>query len=164
MPSQTSVPSQLAIYLRNHEAAARGGYDLLRRTASGQRSRPYAAVLATLVAEDGEDLEALHRLMRRLGVSPDPLLGTATRLGERLGRLKPNGHLLRRAPLSDLVEVEGALQVLQLKAAGWRALQAAGVASDGETDLTSLAARAEGQVERVTALHRDVAATSLRAD
>lgn len=114
--------------------------------------------------QDGEDLEALHRLIRRLGVSPDPVLGTATRLGERLGRLKPNGRLLRRAPLSDLVEVEGVLQVLQLEAAGWRALQAAGVASDGKTDLTGLAARAEAQVERVSALHRDVAAASLRAD
>jgi hypothetical protein len=164
VPSQTPVPDQLRIYLRNHEAAARGGYDLLRRAASSQRTRPHGDVLAALVAEDREDLEALHRLMRRLGVSPDPVLGTAARVGERLGRLKPNGHLLRRAPLSDLIEVEGALQVLQLKAAGWRALQAAGVVSDGQTDLPSLTARAEAQVARVTALHRDVAGTSLRAD
>jgi hypothetical protein len=156
------VPSQLSIYLRNHEAAAKAGYDLIRRTASGQRRRPYADTLATLVREDREDLAALHHVMARLEVSPDPLLGTATRLGERVGRLKPNGHLLRRAPLSDLVEVEGVLSVLQLKASGWRALQAAGVASDAGADLGQLIGRAEAQIARLTTVHRDVAATSLR--
>jgi hypothetical protein len=157
------MPSQLTIYLRNHEAAARAGCDLLARTASGQRSRPQGDALAALVVEDREDLEALRRLMRRLAVSPAPVLATVARVGERLGRLKPNGRLLRRAPLSDLVEVEAVLEVLHLKAAGWRALEAAGVASDGQTDLTGLAARAESQIARVTALHRDVAAASLRA-
>ena len=158
------MPSQLSIYLRNHEAAAKAGYDLIRRAATGQRQRPHAGELDALAAEDGEDLAALHHLMRRLGVPPDPLLSATARIGERLGRLKPNGHLLRRAPLSDLVEVEGVLNVLQLKASGWRALQAAGVASDGEVDLARLLERAEAQIARVTAVHRTVAAASLRAD
>ena len=158
MPSQTSVPSQLAIYLRNREAAARGGYDLLRRTASGQRSRPYAAVLATLVTEDGEDLEALHRLMRRLGVSPDPLLGTATRLGERLGRLKPNGHLLRRAPLSDLIEAEAMLDAVRAKAAGWQALVPIPAPRwKAPVDPQEYYDRAMSQAERLSAIHRSVA-------
>ncbi len=49
---------------------------------------------------------------------PDGLLGTVTRLSERVGQLKPNGHLVRRAPLSDLVGVEGTLEALQRKVAG----------------------------------------------
>ena len=158
------MTSQLSIFLRNHEAAARAGLDLIRRAAKGQRRRPWSDQLAVLANDAEADLLALQRLMRSLGVAPDPLLGAALRLGERAGRLKPNGHLVRRAPLSDLVEVEGTLQALQLKAAGWRALQAGGVVSDGQTDLLSLTARAEAQVARVTALHHDVAATSLRAD
>jgi hypothetical protein len=150
------VPSPLSIYLRNHEASARAGLDLVRRTASNQRRRPYGRDLQQLVVESQEDLDALHGLMRRLQVSPDPVLGTALRLGERVGRLKPNGHLVRRAPLSDLVEVEGVVAVTQLKAAGWRALAAAGAGQGAELD--DLLGRAERQLDRLAALHRLVAA------
>ena len=99
--------------------------------------------------------------MARLGVRPDPVLGTALRLGERAGRLKPNGHLVRRAPLSDLVEVQAVLAVVTLKAAGWRALVAARVADGGEPDLAVLMARADDQLARLGVLHDAVAARSL---
>ena len=158
------MPSQLSIYLRNHEAAARAGYDLVRRAATSQRKRPHGGELRVLAAEDGQDLEALRLLMAHLDVPPDRVLGVTARLGERAGRLKPNGHLVRRAPLSDLVEVEGVLNALQLKASGWRALAAAGVGDlDPTTDLDALALRAEAQIARVTPLHTQVAAGALRA-
>ena len=155
------MSSQLSIFLRNHEAAARAGLDLVRRAAKNQRRRPWGGELAGLALEAEEDLTALRRLMRRLDVPPDPLLGTALRVGERAGRFKPNGHLLRRAPLGDLVEVEGVLNALTLKGAGWRALLAAHVAEGGEPDLPALAARADRQVERLQAVHTAVAASSL---
>jgi hypothetical protein len=156
------VPNDLHVYLRNHEAAASAGYDLIRRAASSQRSRPYGDTLTELAAEDRRDLDALRQLMAQLGVRPDRILGTAARLGERAGRLKPNGHLVRRAPVSDLVEVEGILDVLQLKAAGWRALAAAGVGpADPSTDLDTLTSRAEAQIRELTAVHLQVAGTVL---
>ena len=64
----------LAIYLRNHEAAAQAGRDLFRRTAAGQRNRPYASELAELATEVDQDLESLHAIMRTVRVSPDPCL------------------------------------------------------------------------------------------
>jgi hypothetical protein len=155
------VPSQLNIFLRNHEAAARAGLDLVRRAAASQRRRPWGGELAALALDAEEDLTSLRRLMSRLDVTPDPVLGTALRLGERAGRLKPNGHLLRRAPLSDLVEVQGVLSSLTLKGAGWRALAAAAVADVGEPALAELIARADAQVERLLAVHGAVAARSL---
>lgn len=36
--------------------------------------------------------------MRGMNVSPNRFAGTAIRAGERLGRIKPNGSLLRRVP------------------------------------------------------------------
>jgi hypothetical protein len=155
------VPSQLTIFLRNHEAAARAGLDLIRRAAKAQRRRPWGEQLAVLANDAEADLLALQRLMRRLSVTPDPVLGTVLRVGERAGRLKPNGHLVRRAPLSDLVEVQGILTVLTLKSAGWRALAAAGVADDGEPGLAELVARADRQRQSVLALHDAVAVQSL---
>lgn len=156
------MPSQLTIFLRNHEAAARAGLDLIRRTAKNQQNQPYAGELAAIADEAREDLTSLQLLMRHLEVEPDTVLSTALRLGERAGRLKPNGHLLRRAPLSDLVEVQGVLSALTLKAAGWRALAAAQVAEDGDPDLTQLIVRAERQIERMLPLHHAVAVRTLR--
>jgi hypothetical protein len=155
------VSSQLSIFLRNHEAAARAGLDLVRRAARNQRRRPWGDELTSLALEAEEDLTSLRRLMRHLDVSPDAVLGTALRLGERAGRLKPNGHLVRRAPLSDLVEVQGVLSALTLKGAGWRALLATRVADGAEQDLPALVERADRQRERLLAVHSAVAVHSL---
>jgi hypothetical protein len=154
--------SPLEFYLRNHEAAASAGYDLFRRTSFTQRRKGYAKELNELTAEVKQDLGSLRALMRELGVSPDPLLGAALRVGERLGRLKPNGHLLSRAPLSDLVEIEGLLDAVRAKGAGWQALSAAGGEGwSSSVDLDELAARANRQTERLSALHRLAAADVL---
>ena len=69
----------------------------------------------------------------------------ALRAGERVGRLKPNGHLVRRAPLSDLVEVEAGLDAVHAKACGWQALRAA-PGLDAAVVLDDLMRRAEDQL------------------
>jgi hypothetical protein len=149
----------LAIYLRNHEAAGQAGRDLFRRTAANQRDRPYAGELAELSTEVEEDLETLRAVMRAVRVSPDPVQGLALRLGERIGRLKPNGALLRRAPLSDLIEIEGLLNAVRAKAAGWQALTQVPAPDWSETaDTQLLYERALDQAERLTAIHRAASA------
>jgi hypothetical protein len=42
---------------------------------------------------------------------------------DNTGRLKPNRHLLRRSPLSDLLELEMLRLGVEGKAAGWQTLQ-----------------------------------------
>ena len=149
----------LAIYLRNHEAAAQAGRDLFRRTAANQRDRPYATELAELTTEVEEDLETLHEIMRAARVSPDLLQGLALRLAERVGRLKPNGRLLGRAPLSDLIEVEALVVAVRAKAAGWQALSSVPAPDWGGTaDTQVLYERAVDQAERLNAIHGQVAA------
>lgn len=156
------MPSPLSVYLRNHEAAGRAGFDLFRRTVANHRDKPYAEDLAELAAEVREDLDSVQTLMRRAGVQPDLLLGVALRLGERVGRLKPNGRLVRRAPLSDLIEIELLVVAVQAKAAGWRALAAAGLGDhSGPLEIATLIQRADKQAERLAAIHRSVAAAVL---
>ena len=151
--------SALAVYLRNHEAAARAGLDLFRRAARQQRAKPYAAELAGLAEEVAADLDSLHRLMRLADVHPDLLAGAAMRLGERLGRLKPNGGLLSRVPLSDLIEIEGCLDAVRAKSAGWRALLTVDSPPwAGHVDVETLLRLADDQAERLIALHRTAAA------
>lgn len=156
------MPTQLAIYLRNHEAAARAGYDLFRRASTSQRRRPYGVELAELAGEVAEDLTSLQLVLRANGVQPDLVLGTALRIGERVGRLKPNGRILTRAPLSDLIEVEGLVNAVHAKGSGWQALKAAGTAvHDGGLDFDQLFDRAEDQRGRLARLHATVAARVL---
>ncbi len=149
----------LAIYLRNHEAAAQAGRDLFRRTAASQRDRPYAGELAELATEVEQDLASLRAIMHAAGVTPDVVQGIVLRMGERIGRLKPNGRLLGRSPLSDLIEVEALLDAVRAKAAGWQALSRVPTPVWAETaDTQVLYERALDQAERLTEMHRVAAA------
>ena len=50
----------LAIYLRNHDAAAQAGVELFRRAERSQRDRPYGPELAELRAEVEQDARMLR--------------------------------------------------------------------------------------------------------
>lgn len=154
------MPTSLAIYLRNHEAAGQAGYDLVRRVASSHRRQPYASDLTQLVTDIHADLRSLQDVMRRHRVHPDPRLAVALRLGERLGRLKPNGAVLGRAPLTDLIEIEGLLDAVRAKAAGWQALAAAGDPIEA-AEFETLLDRANAQAAVLVVIHRQVAAKVL---
>ena len=136
--------------------------DLFVRAAKGQRDRPYASELDRLVVEARQDLNFNERVMQRLRVAPSPVQVTALRLGERIGRLKPNGHLLRRAPLSDVIELEGLIATVHIKIAGWQAAQVAGVLEESElAELDRLLSRAQTQADRLTEMHRTAAVHAL---
>jgi hypothetical protein len=157
------MSTPFVILLRNHHAGGRAAVDLFVRAATAQRDRPYASQLDQLVVEAREDLGFNSGVMQRLGVSPSPIQVTALRLGERIGRLKPNGQLLRRAPLSDVVELEGLIATVHVKIAGWQAAQVAGVLEEGElAELDRLLGRAQTQAERLTEMHRTAAVRALR--
>lgn len=146
----------IAIYLRNHEAAARGGVDHFRRIARTQRARPWVKELTDLHAQVRKDLDQLQRLMRELGIRPDPLTGTAMRLAEKIGRAKPNGRLISRSPLSDLIEIEAAQDAVHAKSAGWRALISAELRPTS-VNLDDLLHRAERQRDRLIDVHAEAA-------
>ena len=148
----------LAIYLRNHYAGAQAGQALFRRAERNQRDRPYGAELTGLRADVEEDARALRQVMRAEGVSPDRPQGLLFQLGERVGRLKPNGSLLRRSPLSDLIEVEAMWDAVRAKAAGWQALSTLPASRwRDEVDPRHYYDRAMNQAERLGTIHRTVA-------
>lgn len=156
------MPTPFAILLRNHQAGGRAAVDLFTRAAVAQRDRSYGAELDRLTREAREDLGFNERVMRRLGVPPFRSLVIAARLGERLGRLKPNGHLVRRAPLSDVIELEALIATVHVKVAGWQAAQVAGVLEEGElAELEGLVERGRTQADRLTEMHRSAAARVL---
>jgi hypothetical protein len=118
----THADRYVAIYLNDHLAGETGALELAVRMMRSHRDG--AEVLPSLVAQLAADRERLRAIMRALGISESRAKTGAAWLLEKLGRLKPNGHLLSRSPLSDLVELEGAALSLEAKKACWRTLRA----------------------------------------
>jgi hypothetical protein len=99
--------------------------------------------LRRVASEISQDLIMLEGIMRRLGVEPDRVKDTLSRIAERLGRLKLNGRLLRRSPLSDLLELETLVVGITGKQALWVSLRE--VPSIRIEELDQLFERAEEQ-------------------
>jgi hypothetical protein len=156
----------LAIYLNDHLGGATAGLELARRTARAHQGSPTGEVLAGVAAEIAEDREALLRIMGALGVPVQRYKVAAGWMAEKASRLKPNGRLLRRSPLSSLVELESLRIGIEGKAVGWRALRivAAGEPRLDAAQLDRLVARAGGQAETVESLRLRAAAAAFTPD
>jgi hypothetical protein len=76
--------------------------------------------------------------MKTLGVPVRAYKVCAAWVGEKAGRVKFNGRLLTRSPLSDLEELELMRLGVEGKAAGWRTLR---VLADTDKRLDPRAAR-----------------------
>lgn len=111
----------LGIYLNDHLAGASGGLELARRAArSHGRDRAALREIADQIAADREELRTI---MITLGVPVRRYKEAAGWAMEKVGRLKLNGRILSRSPLSDVLEIEALLLVVEGKAAGWRLLR-----------------------------------------
>ncbi len=119
-----SAQDPLAIYLNDHLAGATGGLELARRVAGAGQAPAPPAELRQFAQEVAEDRDALLRIMGTLGLPVRSYKVWAAWAGEKAGRLKPNGHLTTRSPLSNLEELELLRLGVEGKAAGWRTLRA----------------------------------------
>jgi hypothetical protein len=147
-------PDLLRIYLNDHLTGAAGGVALARRLANSHRGTAAEKQLADLARETAEDRDALVDIMGQLGIARvfyKEALGT---IAERVGRLKLNGTLLRRSPMSSVIELEGMSLGVHGKAAGWRALRelAASEPRLDEVRLSELIARADRQLQTLEQL------------
>lgn len=138
----------LRIYLRDHHAASAGGVALARRALGS--THPLAEQIA-------RDRSALEEVMRQLDVPPSTVKVGLVRIAERLGRLKLNGRLFARSPLSLVIELEALVVGIRGKEALWTALLTAGRRPTG-IDLDALVDSARTQAREVDALRLAAAA------
>jgi hypothetical protein len=153
---------RLAIYLNDHLAGSTLGVELARRLRGSNEGTPeFGPGAAEICAEIEADRETLRAVMKQLGVGESRLKPLAALLGERLGRLKPNGQLRGYSPLSRLDELE----LLQVGVAGkrrlWRALERTHADELERFELDALAERATTQLRRLEALHLKAASLAL---
>jgi hypothetical protein len=145
----------LPIYLNDHYAGSTAGVELAKRAANNSRDNvEFGPALAALATEIDEDRDALKRIMDRLDVSEDRIKASIFWLGEKVGRLKPNGELLQFSPLSRVVELEGLITGVSGKLSLWRTLLELAPRDERleEGELQVLADRAEDQLLRLHAL------------
>ena len=144
-----SAQDPLGIYLNDHLAGATAGMQLARRVAGTRQAPAGQPELRQFASDVAEDRAALLDMMGTLGVPVRSYKVWAAWAGEKAGRLKPNGHLTTRSPLSNLEELEILRLGVEGKAAGWRTLRAL-ADTDGRLDagrLDELISRARRQSE-----------------
>jgi hypothetical protein len=149
----------LGIYLNDHLAGATVGMELSRRAAGSNKGNAYGDVLAGIAREIEEDRETLKGVMDRLEIGHDRVKVAAGWVGEKFGRLKPNGRLLSYSPLSRLVELESLALGISGKLSLWEALKEV-APEDARLDadeLGRLAERAERQRKEVWQLRQRAA-------
>jgi hypothetical protein len=138
----------LGIYLNDHLAGATGGAELARRVA-GSHDGQDGGALWRLAGEIAQDRAVLLEFMAALGIPVRSYKVRAAWLGEKAARLKLNGRLLARSPLSSLEELEMMRLGVEGKAAGWRTLRAL-AETDARLDagrLDELMSRARSQAD-----------------
>jgi hypothetical protein len=155
----------LSIYLADHEAASAGGAALAARLAGGAIDPGLRESASAVAASIAAERRTLGELMGRLGTRPSVPKRVAVRLGAELGRLKWNGRLAQRSPLSDIVELEALIAGVTGKERLWatlaRVLSEAGESADAAT-ARHLQGEAQDQRGLLVAHHDAICASSLR--
>jgi hypothetical protein len=141
----------LNIYLNDHYLAANSGVALADRIAKALATTTFGDELARLAQEIRNDLSSLVDVMKQLGVPPQRWRAPLGIAAERLSRLKLNGHLFTRSPLSSVVELEGLLAGVEAKRCGWQTIRQI-VESDGQTSKENLDALIEGSLKQTETL------------
>ncbi|HLV20806.1 MAG TPA: hypothetical protein VKZ49_07985 [Polyangiaceae bacterium] len=153
----------LHIYLHDHLGAAAAGAELARRAAAVEANTEIGPALRKLASDIQHDRKQLRAAMVALGAKPRaPLHEGLGWLAEKLGRLKLNGRIVSRSPLSRLMEIEGLHAGVMAKRGVWQTLQELRQNEPrlAECDVEGMLARADDQARRLRELHHYAARTA----
>ncbi|MGZ1489981.1 NAD-dependent epimerase/dehydratase family protein [Brevibacterium sediminis] len=155
----------LGLYLSDHLAGATAGAERIERMAADFVDTPVFAALSELAAEiRGEHLYVQH-LIGQLGLRRRPLAEALSWAGERVGRLKSNGSLLRRSPMTLVLEAELMRSAVIGKLGMWQTLEdnAEALGLDAE-QFREFAQNAEHQREVLDTVHSYARSRAFRRD
>lgn len=120
-------PRLLRAYLADHLQVLRSARELARRIRRREDHDDRCALLDEVLSELARQETVAIAFLRQLGAGPPGLRLTLGAFAERVGRLKPNGRLLRPSPLALVFELEVLESLLEMSARCWRALAHADV-------------------------------------
>lgn len=146
----------LRIYLNDQYALGVGWRELARRAQRNNGGTELGRVIRTVADDIAADVETLGSIMERLGVPKSPVKGPLAIVGERLGRVKLNGRLLRFSPLSRFHELDVLAMGIEGKKVLWGNLR--DLAQLGarlpDVDFDHLLERAQDQRDRLEPFRR----------
>lgn len=148
----------MAIYLSDHLSGATGAVNRLSMMADGYTDLSIHGDLQTLCEDVKHDRQALTDIMDRLGVRAQRHKVVAGQVGEALGRLKLNGRLRTRSPLTPVIELEVIQAGVTGKRSLWQTLgtHAEALGLDGG-HLAELGDRASAQLQVLDRCHQQLA-------
>jgi UDP-glucose 4-epimerase len=154
----------LGLYLSDHLTGATGGVSRIERMAEAYDDTELGPELSRLAAEIGAARRDLAELIERLDLPSKPHRQAAAWVVEHVGRLKLNGRLVRRSPLSVVLELE----IMRSAVAGQLGLWQTMVDLAPDLDLPrepfdELAERSRGFQARLEKLHELARKTAFRA-
>ncbi|MEA2156811.1 MAG: hypothetical protein QOE11_2951 [Solirubrobacteraceae bacterium] len=152
----TTATDLLETYLQDHRAGAEAGSDLARRMHESNDGTQYEEFLDYLADEIEEDVIVLEQLMDRLEVDRPAVKIAAAKVGEKIGRLKPNNQLTGYSPLSRVLEFEGLRTGVQGKLSLWDSLMEIAPFDErlDPEEIAQLITRAESQLKGIRVHHR----------
>lgn len=111
------------LYLADHFTGATAGLERLELMVRTHRDTPLHAELAEMAEQLRAERELYRDLLHALGVPRRRYRQAAAWVGERVGRLKLNGRLLERSPMTAVLEAELMRSAVLGKIGGWQTLQ-----------------------------------------
>lgn len=162
MPLTDDQTKYLGIYLDDHAAGASAGSQRAARLAEAEAETADADALATFAADVAEDSDALLALMETIGLEPSRIKSGLASAAEKIGALKPNGHVSERSPLSTIVELEAMQMAVRGKRSLWETLEVA-MPVPTAIDLGELITRADDQLAVLSRLHAARTASTFSA-
>ncbi|WP_166822437.1 NAD-dependent epimerase/dehydratase family protein [Brevibacterium limosum] len=155
----------LGLYVSDHLTGATAGAERIERMAADFVDTPVFAALSELSAEiRGEHLYVRH-LIGELGLRRRPVAEAVSWVGERVGRLKSNGSLLKRSPMTLVLEAELMRSAVIGKLGMWQTLDdnAEALGLDAE-QFREFAQKAEHQREVLDTVHSYARSRAFRRD
>ncbi|GAB2549239.1 NAD-dependent epimerase/dehydratase family protein [Leucobacter ruminantium] len=113
----------LGLYLSDHLTGATAGADRIERMSEVYVDAPVYARLSELAEEIRLERAFLQRLMQDLGLRRRPYRQAVSWAGEHLGRLKSNGRLFSRSPMTLVLEAELMRSAVMGKLGVWQTLE-----------------------------------------
>ncbi|NED95955.1 hypothetical protein G1H11_11605 [Phytoactinopolyspora alkaliphila] len=159
----TADTELLGIYLNDHLAGATAGVRLAYRIARSHQGPGDGQTLLRLADDISDDRAQLLSIMNALGISVSRYKAQLAAALEWVGRVKLNGSLLTRSPLSSLDEIEALRLGVEGKRALWRSLREVAKVDDrlDADHLTELEERARAQIDTLERLRLETAAAVL---
>lgn len=117
----------LVVYLRDHHALLIALREFCARIVSSSPTEEERGLARLVLADAESDLRELAAVLRGFGSGPSRIRAAAAQAGERIGRLKPNGTLVRRSPATSVVELEGCRFLLESVRSLWAGLDHLGL-------------------------------------